>query len=91
VIGSKTRHIDEESKCPDMVVFSDQFHVELLGAFVYRGVDKARPRFARTDCNILASSEKVPFHFIVGRCWVGEMVHKGSLERAEVVRIKTDR
>ena len=51
VIGSKTRHIDEECECPDVVVFSDQIHVELLSAFVYRGVDKARPDTARYDAS----------------------------------------
>ncbi|MBA7670090.1 hypothetical protein ES703_78233 [subsurface metagenome] len=91
VIGSKTRYVDEKCERPDLVVFSDQVDYKVLGAFVNRGEDKARPDTARTNVDSLTSLMEMPVHRLVSGRRVGKVIHIGDLKWCKVVRVKPER
>ena len=68
MVNSKTRDIDKEYECPDLMIFSDDVDIETFGPFIHRGIDEAGPCGARGDVQTLASPQKIPGHIVVIRC-----------------------
>ncbi len=65
MVGSKTRDVDEKGERPDLVVFSDQVHIERFGAFV----------------NIRKGKARVVFNLPPSPLTEGDLVYRAWLER----------